>query len=96
MAQRPMKNHKMELLLNPLIVIKKIEFIISLLDARLLNSSTGQSTDSWLWKPLSTQLGRANFVYRYAIDLMYAYAQATLDDELLNKLDFHLVRNFLL
>ena len=51
------------------------------LDARHLNSNTDQSSESWPPKPLATQLATANKKYKSAIDLMFAYAHATLDDE---------------
>ena len=51
------------------------------MDARHLNSNTDQSSESWPLEPLATQLARANKKYKSAIDLMYAYAHATLDEE---------------
>ena len=67
--------------LKPLIIIKKKNSIKIVLDARHLNSNTDQSTESWPLEPLARQLARANKNYKSAIDLMYAYARATLDDE---------------
>ena len=67
--------------LNPLIIIKKNDSIKIVLDARHLNSNTDQSSESWPLEPLATQLARADKKYKSAIDLMYAYAHATLDEE---------------
>ena len=49
-------------------------------DAGDLNSNTDQSAESGPLEPLPTQLARANKKPIYAIDVMYAYAHATLDD----------------
>ena len=46
-----------------------------------LNSNTDQSPQSWPLEPLATQLARADKKYKSTIDLMYAYAHATLDEE---------------
>ena len=50
------------------------------LDARHLNSKTEQSDESWPIETLAPQLARANKNYKFAIDLMYAYAHAHLDE----------------
>ena len=47
-------------------------------------------------EPLATQLGRTNEKYHSAIDPMYAYAHATLDDETLNPAGFSSADKFLL
>ena len=52
------------------------------MDARHLNSNTDQSSESWPLEPLATELARSNKKFKAAIDLMYAYAHATLDDEI--------------
>ena len=49
------------------------------LDARHLNPNTDQSFESI--EPLAPQLARANRKFKSAIDLMYAYAHAPLDEE---------------
>ena len=67
--------------LNPLITIPKGDTIKCVLDARHLNSNTEQSDESWPIEPLAPQLARANKKYKSAIDLMYAYAHAPLDED---------------
>ena len=52
-----------------------------MLDARHPNTNPDQSLDSSALEPLATQVARANKKYKPAIDLMYAYAHDTLDDE---------------
>ena len=66
--------------LNPLIIIPKGDTIKCVLDARHLNSNTEQSDESWPIEPLAPQLARANKKYKFAIDLMYAYAYTPLDE----------------
>ena len=66
--------------LNPLIIIPKGDTTKCVFDARHLNSNTEQSDESWPIEPLAPQLARANKKYKSAIDLMYAYAHAPLDD----------------
>ena len=65
---------------NPLNIIKKYSNKI-VLDARHLNSDTDQLYEHWPLEPLATKLARTNKKYKCAIDLMYAYAHATSDDE---------------
>ena len=67
--------------LSPLIIIPKGDSINCVLDARHLNSNTEQSDEFWPIEPLAPQLARANKKYKYAIDLMYAYAHTPLDEE---------------
>ena len=67
--------------MNPLIIIPKGDTIKVVLDARHLNSNTDQSFESWPIEPLAPQLARANKKFKSAIDLMYAYAHAPLDEE---------------
>ena len=64
--------------LNPLNIIRKK---VPLKLFWHLNSNTDQSSESWPLEPLATQLARADTKYKSAIDLMYAYAHATLDEE---------------
>ena len=65
----------------PLIINPRGYTIKVVLDARHLNSNTDQSFESWPIEPLAPQLARANKKYKSAIDLMYAYAHAPLDEE---------------
>ena len=51
------------------------------MDARHLNSNTDQSSESWPIEPLAPKLARANKKFKAAIDLIYAYAHAPLDEE---------------
>ena len=67
--------------LNPPISIPKGDTIKVILDARLLNSNTYGSFESWPIEPLAPQLARANKKLKSAIDLMYAYPHAPLDEE---------------
>ena len=67
--------------LIPLIIIPKGDTIKCVIDARHLNSNTEQSDESWPIEPLVPQLARANKKYKSAIDLMYAYAHTTLDED---------------
>ena len=67
--------------MNPLIIIPKEDTIKCVLDARHLNSNTEQSDESWPIEPLAPQLARPNKKYKSAIDLMYAYAHAPLDED---------------
>ena len=56
-----------------------------MLDARHLNSNTGQLSESRPLDPLATRLARANNKSKAAINLLYyAYTHATLDDEAIN------------
>ena len=66
---------------NPLIINPRGDTIKVVLDARHLNSNTDQSFESWPIEPLAPQLARANKKHKSAIDLMYAYAHAPLDEE---------------
>ena len=74
--------------LNPLIIILKGDSIKCVLDARLLNSNTEQSDESWPFEPLAPQLARANKKYKGAIDLMYSYAHTPLDKETIKVTSF--------
>ena len=74
--------------LNPLIIIPKGDTIKVVLDARHLNSNTDQSFESWPIEPLAPQLARANKKFKSAIDLMYAYAHAPLDEETITLTSF--------
>ena len=67
--------------LNPLIFIPKGATIKVVLDARHLNSNTNQPFESCPIEPLAPQLARANKKYKSAVDLLYAYAHAPLDEE---------------
>ena len=74
--------------LNPLIIIPKGDTIKVVLDARHLNSNTDQSFESWPIEPLAPQLARANKKFKSAIDLMYAFAHAPLDEETITLTSF--------
>ena len=74
--------------LYPLNIIPKGDTIKVVLDARHLNSNTAQSFESWPIEPLSPQLARAKKKFKCAIDLMYAYAQAPLDEETISLTSF--------
>ena len=74
--------------LNPLIIITKGDTIKVVLDARHLNSNTDQSFESWPIEPLAPQFARANKKFKSAIDLMYAYAHAPLDEETITLTSF--------
>ena len=82
--------------MNPLIIIPKGDTIKCVLDARHLNSNTEQSDESRPIEPLAPQLARANKKYKSAIDLMYAYAHAPLDEDTLKLGDklFVFIRGF--
>ena len=67
--------------LNPYVFIKKSDSIKTVLDARHLNTNIDQSSESCPLELLATQLPGENKKYKSAIDLMYAYAHATLLDE---------------
>ena len=67
--------------LNLLIIIPKGDTIKCVLVARHLNSNTEQFDLSWHIEPLAPQLARANKKYKSAIDIMYAYAHAPLDED---------------
>ena len=69
------------MVVNPLIITKRDYFKIVLF-ARHQISNTGQSSESCPLKPLRTQLATAKKLYKSAVQLIYAYAQATLDDEI--------------
>ena len=71
--------------LNHLIIIPKRDTIKCVLDARHLNSSTDES---WTIEPLAPHLARANKKYKSAIDLMYAFAHATLDEDTIKLTSF--------
>ena len=74
--------------LNPFIIIPKGNTIKCVLDARHLNSNTKQSDESWPFEPLAPQLPRAKKNYKSAIDLMYAYAYAPLDEDTIKLTSF--------
>ena len=74
--------------LNPLIIIPKGDTIKCVLDARHLNANTEQSDESWPIEPLAPQLACANKKYKYAIDLMYAYAHTPLDEDTIKLTSF--------
>ena len=67
--------------LNLFIMIPKGDTFKVVLDARHLNSNTDQSFESWPIEHIDPQLARANEKFKSAIDLMYAYAHAPLDEE---------------
>ena len=58
------------------------------MDARHPNSNTEQSDESWPIETLAPQLALANKKYKSAIDLMYAYAHAPLDEDTINLTSF--------
>ena len=62
------------------LIIPKGDTIKCVLNARHLNSNTEQSDESWPIGPLAPQFARAYKKYKSAIDLMYAYAHAPLDE----------------
>ena len=66
---------------NPRIIIPRRDTFKVVLYTRHLNPVTDQSFESWPIEPLAPQLARANKKFKSAIDLMYAYAQAPLDEE---------------
>ena len=74
--------------LNPLIIIPKGDTIKCVLDARHLNPNTEQSNESWPIEPLAPQFARTNKKYKSAIDLMYAYAHAPLDEDTIKLTSF--------
>ena len=74
--------------LNPLIIIPKGDSIKCVLDARHLNSNTEQYEESWPIESLAPQLARANKKCKCAIDLMYAYAHTSLDEETIKLTSF--------
>ena len=74
--------------LNPVIIIPKRDTIKVVLDARHLNSNTDQSFESGPIEPLAPQLARANKNFKSAIDLMYAYDHAPLDEETITLTSF--------
>ena len=69
------------LFLNPMIIIKKNASYTFVLDARHLNSNTDKSFEFWPLEVLAAQLLRAHKKSKSAIDLMFAYAHATLVEE---------------
>ena len=75
------KPNKETTFLNPMNIIKKNDSIKFLLDARHLNSTSDQLSESWPLEHLAAQLARANKNNESAIDLLYAYAKATTHDE---------------
>ena len=79
--------------LYPFIIVPKGDTIKCVLDARHLNSNTEESDESWPTEPLAPQLARANKKYKSAIDLMYAYAHAPLDEDTIKLTVFYLVTN---
>ena len=72
--------------LNPLIIIPKGDTIKVVLDARHLNSNTNQSFESWPIEPLAPHALTKKI--KSAIDLMYAYAHAPLDEETITLTSF--------
>ena len=74
--------------MNSLINIPKDDSIKCVSNARHLNSNTEQSDESWSRKPFAPQLARANKKYKCAIDLMYAYAHTSLDEEAIKLTSF--------
>ena len=74
--------------MNPLVLIPNGDTIKCVLDARHLSSNTEQSDESWPIEPLAPQLARANKKYKSAIDLMYAYAHAPLDEDTIKLTSF--------
>ena len=73
---------------NPLIIIPKGDTIKCALDARHFNSNTEHSDESWLIEPLAPQLARATKKYKFAIDLIYAYAHTPLDEDTIKLTSF--------
>ena len=67
--------------LNPLIIIPKGDTIKCVLDSRHPNSNTEQSDKSWPTEHFAPQLARAKKKYKCAIELMYAYAHTSFDEE---------------
>ena len=59
------------------------------LDARHLNSCTSQTFESWPIELLAPQLAPANKSYKSAIDLMYACAYVSPDEETVNLTGFY-------
>ena len=70
------------------IIIPIGDTIKVVLDARHLNSNTDQSFESWPIEPLAPQLARASRTFKSAIDLMYEYAHASLDEETITLTSF--------
>ena len=62
-------------------VLPKGDSFKCVLEARNLNSETGQNDESWPIKPLAPQLARTNKKDKCAIDLMYVYAHTPLVEE---------------
>ena len=73
---------------NRLNVIPKGDTIEVVLDARHFKSNTDQVYESWPIEPLAPQLARTNKTFISAIDLMYAYAHAPLDEETIRLTNF--------
>ena len=82
--------------MKSLIFIPKAETIIVVRDARHLKSNTDQLFASCPIEPLALQLARAIKKYKPAIDLMYAYAHAPLDEETISLTSFSSGVNFML
>ena len=59
--------------MNPLIINKTNDFIKRVLDARHLNSNTGQPPESCPLEPLAKRPARTNKKYESAFNLMYVY-----------------------
>ena len=68
--------------------MKKNDSFKIVLHARHLNSHTNRSSKSWPLELVGKQLARANEKHKSAIDLLYAYAHATLDDETIKSTRF--------
>ena len=64
-----------------MVVIKKDDSINRVHDAGHLNSNTDQSSNFWPLEPLATQVALENEKHKAAIDPLYPYAHAILDDE---------------
>ena len=67
--------------LNALILIEKNDTEKNVLGARHFKSKTDHSSESWPLDPLTTQTARANKKHNSTINLTFACACATLDDE---------------
>ena len=74
--------------LNPLVIFKNKDSKDFSLDAGHLNINTDQSSESKPLEPLATQLARANKQIKAAMDLIFAFAHATLDEETIKVIGF--------
>ena len=73
---------------KPLNFKKKKDSNKNALNAGHINSNTDQSIDSWPLEPLATQLARRSRRNESAIDLIHAYARATLDEKTIKLIEF--------